>query len=149
MALTFPSVEWFQALTEIANEDDDLKKFGTLDATVAFKVGEQHYSVTFDVLDIRDARESDADEALDADFVIDLSPEKWQGMLDDIRANGRAGRDWTLNTLDIIDDEPIHKNLRQDGFAADKFHRYGRTLQRFIDNSTQLETKFAREAVTA
>lgn len=149
MALTFPSVEWFQALADIANEDEELKKFGTLDATIAFKVGEQHYSVTFDILEARDVRESSEEDAFDADFVIDLSPDKWQGMLDDIRTNGRAGRDWTLNTLDMIDDEPIHKNLRQDGFAADKFHRYGPTLQRFMDNSVQLETKFEFEAVTA
>jgi hypothetical protein len=149
MALTFPSVDWFQALADIANEDDDLKKFGTLDATVAFKVGEQHYSVTFDILEARDVHESNAEEALDADFVIELSPDNWQKMLDDIRTNGRAGRDWTLNTLDIIDAEPIHKNLRQDGFAADKFHRYGPTLQRFIDNSAQLETTFDLKAVTA
>ncbi len=148
MALTFPSVEWFQALADIANEDDGLKKFGTLDATVAFKVGEQRYSVTFDILDVGDVRESSAEEAVDVDFVIELSPDKWRQMLDDICTNGRAGRDWTLNTLDMIDDEPIHKNLRQDGFAADKFHRYGPTLQRFIDNSSQLETVFSGEGVT-
>jgi hypothetical protein len=149
MALTFPSVEWFQALADIANEDDDLKKFGTLDASVAFKVGEQHYSVTFDILQARDVHESNAEEAVDADFVIELSSDKWQQMIADIRAYGRAGRDWTLNTLDILDAEPIHKNLRQDGFAADKFHRYGPTLQRFIDNSSQLETVFLGEGVTA
>ncbi|MDP6580877.1 MAG: hypothetical protein QF681_09480 [Vicinamibacterales bacterium] len=148
MAHTFPSVEWFQALADIANGDDDLKKFGTLDATVVFKVAEQHYSVTFDILQARDVHESSADDALEADFVIELSPEKWQGMIDDIQTNGRAGRDWTLNTLDMIDDEPIHKNLGQDGFAADKFHRYGPTLQRFMDNSSQLETEFAGAAVT-
>ncbi|MEE8422674.1 MAG: hypothetical protein V3S31_07840 [Dehalococcoidia bacterium] len=147
MALTFPSVEWFQALADLANEDDDLKKFGTLDAAIVFKVGEQQYSVTFDILEARDVHESGADEALEADFVIELSPDKWHKMLDDIQTNGRAGRDWTLNTLDMIDDEPIHKNLGQDGFAADKFHRYGPTLQRFIDNSSQLETVFSGEAV--
>ena len=112
-------------------------------------VGEQHYSVTFDILDVGDVRESSAEEAVDADFVIELSPDKWRQMLDDICTNGRAGRDWTLNTLDMIDDEPIHKNLRQDGLAADKFHRYGPTLQRFIDNSCQLETVFSGEGVTA
>ena len=149
MAHDFPSVEWFEALAAIANDDAGLKKFGTLDATIAFKVGEHLYSVTFDVLQVRDVHEISDDEALDVDFVIKLTPEQWREMIEDIKTNGRAGRDWTLNTLEMIYDEPIHKNLRLDGFAADKFHRYGPTLQRFIDNSAQIDTAFTLEATTA
>jgi hypothetical protein len=142
MALSFPSVEWFEALAAIANEDAGFKKFGTLSASVAFKVGEQAYNVTFDVLNAGDIREVDDDAMRDADFIIELRPEQWRGMIEDIAANGAATRDWTLNTLDLIDDEPIHKNLVDDGFRADKFFRYNPSLQRFIDNAAQLDTEF-------
>ncbi len=142
MALTFPSVEWFQSLADITNQDDRFKRYGRLNAVVAFKAGDKAYNVTFDVLEVRDVREVTEDEMADSDFMIDLDLEQWRGMIDDIKANGLATRDWTLNTLDLVLDEPIHKNLREDGFAADKFFRYNPSLQRFMDNSAQLDTKF-------
>lgn len=149
MALTFPSVEWFQALADIANEDAGFKKFGRLNAIIAFKVGDRSYNVTFDVLEARDVRELSSDELRDSDFVIELTPEQWQGMIEDISANGTATRDWTLNTLDLVNDEPIHKNLAEDGYAADKFFRYNPSLQRFMDNAAQLDTEFNLELATA
>jgi hypothetical protein len=38
-------------------------------------------------------------------------------------------------------DEPIHANLADDGFAADKFFRYNPSLQRFFDNAAQIDTE--------
>ena len=142
MALPFPSVEWFEALAAIANEDQGFKKYGSLSATVAFKVGDKAYNVTFDVLNAGDVREVDDDAMRDADFIIELRPEQWRAMIEDIGANGAATRDWTLNTLDLIEDEPIHKNQVDDGFLADKFFRYNPSLQRFMDNAAQLDTEF-------
>lgn len=141
MAITFPSVKWFQALADIANEDERFKKYGRMNAVVAFKVGDNAYNVTFDVLTVTDVRELSEDELIHADFVIDLPPDRWQGMIEDIKANGVATKDWTLNTLDLVLDEPIHANLADDGFAADKFFRYNPSLQRFFDNSSQLDTE--------
>ncbi|MEE8422255.1 MAG: hypothetical protein V3S31_05710 [Dehalococcoidia bacterium] len=149
MALAFPSVEWFQALADLANEDERYRKYGRLNAIVAFKVGEQNYNVTFDVLEVRDVREISEDALRDADFVIELTPDRWQSMLEDISANGLATKDWTLNTLDLVLDEPIHTNLADDGFAADKFFRYNPSLQRFFDNAAQLDTEFKLETATA
>ncbi len=142
MATTFPSVEWFQELADITNGDDVFRKFGRLDAIIAFKIGDRAFNVTFDVLTARDIREVDEEQMRDSDFVIELSPDQWQGMLEDIKANGVATRDWTLNTLDLINDDPIHTNLEGDGYRADKFFRYNPSLQRFIENASQMETKF-------
>ncbi len=141
MAITFPSVEWFQALADIANEDERFKKYGRLNAVVGFKVGDNAYNVTFDVLTVTDVREMSEGELIHADFVIDIPTDRWQGMIEDIKANGVATRDWTLSTLDLVLDEPIHANLADDGFAADKFFRYNPSLQRFFDNSSQLDTE--------
>ncbi|HJM75484.1 MAG TPA: hypothetical protein QGI71_06450 [Dehalococcoidia bacterium] len=141
MAITFPSVEWFQALADMANEDEQFKKYGRMNADVGFKVGDKSYSVTFDVLTVTDVREIDEAELIHADFVIDIPADRWQGMLEDIKANGLATSEWTLNTLDLVLDEPIHANLADDGFAADKFFRYNPSLQRFFDNAAQLDTE--------
>jgi hypothetical protein len=147
--LTFPSAEWFQALSSIANEDEGFQKFGTLEAIVAFKVGERAFNVTFSVREAKDVREISLEEMRDADFVIDLTPAQWQAMIEDIKANGQAGRDHTLNSLDLDGDDPIHYNVSEDGYRADKFFRYNPSLQRFMDNASQLDTVFDLAPSTA
>ncbi|MSP23512.1 MAG: hypothetical protein EXR66_11075 [Dehalococcoidia bacterium] len=140
--LAFPSVEWFQALADITKEDPTYKKFGRLNAVIVFKCGDKHISTNFDVLNIHEIREVDENHRRDADFVIDMEPDVWRGMLDDINQHGHASLDWTLNTLDLRFDEPIHRNELQDGFKADMFFRYNPSLQVFFDNASKLTTKF-------
>jgi hypothetical protein len=147
--VAFPSVEWFQRLAAIANDDPGFQKFGTLEAVVAFRCGGSLFSVTFDVRDVRAARAISEDEAREADFVIDLPPAAWRAMIEDIRANGRASGAQTLNSLDLLGDEPVHVNLADDGYRADKFFRYNPSLQRFIDNASTFETEFALDAAPA
>jgi hypothetical protein len=81
-----------------------------------------------------------------ADFVIEMAPEIWRGMLEDIKKHGHATQEWTLNTLDLRFDDPIHKNLLDDGFKADMFFRYNPSLQRFFDLSSTMDFGFARVA---
>ncbi|MBM3139118.1 MAG: hypothetical protein FJZ92_02600 [Chloroflexi bacterium] len=145
----FPSVEWFTALAEITKQDDRYRRFGRLNALVVFKVGRKMIEANFDVLDIHDIREISENAMRDADFVVEMTPDQWQQMLADIKKNGHATQEWTLNTLDLRFDEPIHRNLLDDGFKADMFFRYNPSLQRFFDNSSQLEFSFDRAAVAA
>lgn len=147
--LTFPSVEWFSALADVTKEDPNYRKFGRLNAVVAFKCGETNIEVTFDVLNIRNVREITDDQLRDVDFVVEMPPEIWVEMLKSIEENGKAGLEWTLNTLDLRFDEPIHKNLLGDGYRADLFFMYNPSLQVFIDNTSKLETKFAPALASA
>lgn len=137
--LTFPSVEWLQALADLANEDEDFRKIGRLDAVVGLRIGEAGYRLTFEVLTCGDVREATEAELREADFVIEMPPERWREMIDDIRANGRATGDHTLNSLDLVMEEPIHRNEQGDGYRADKFFRYNPSLQRFFDNVSRLD----------
>ena len=139
----FPSTEWFEALAAIAKNDEHYRKFGRLNAVVAFKVGDTIISANFDVLNIHEIHEISENQMRDTDFVIEMEPDEWRGMIEDIKANGHASLDWTLNTLDLKGDEPIHKNLMEDGFKADMFFRYNPSLQVFFDDSAQLDTEFA------
>ncbi|MEX2373897.1 MAG: hypothetical protein WD800_08870 [Dehalococcoidia bacterium] len=147
--LTFPSVEWYQALADITKDDAAYKKFGRLNAAVAFKCGDSIISVNFDVLNIHEIKEIDENSMRDADFVVEMEPSVWREMLVDIKASGHASLDHTLNTLDLKFDEPIHRNELQDGFKADMFFRYNPSLQRFFDNSSQLSTTFAAALANA
>jgi len=147
--LTFPSVEWYQALADITKQDPGYKKFGRLNAAIAFKCGESIISVNFDVLNIHQIQEIDENEMRDVDFVIEMEPAQWRAMLDDIKANGKASLDHTLNTLDLKFDEPIHRSELGDGFRADMFFRYNPSLQQFFDNSSQLSTTYAKAVASA
>lgn len=147
--LTFPSVEFFQQLADLAKNDEGYRKFGRLNAVVAFKVGPRQYQANFDVLDIHDIKEIEEDDLRDVDFVVEMEPDTWRQMLEDIKKNGHATQDWTLNTLDLRFDDPIHKNLMEDGFKADMFFRYNPSLQRYFDNSAQLDYEFDMATATA
>ncbi|MEX2031988.1 MAG: hypothetical protein WEA81_03885 [Dehalococcoidia bacterium] len=147
--LTFPSVEWFQALADITKNDTAYRKFGRLNALVAFKCGDRIIQANFDVLNIHDIEEIDENRMRDADFVIEMEPAVWKDMLDDIKQHGHATLDHTLNTLDLKFDNPIHRNELQDGFKADMFFRYNPSLQVFFDNAARLETKYDMALVGA
>jgi hypothetical protein len=147
--LNFPSVEWFQALADLAKEDERYRKYGRLNAVVVFKVGSKMIEVTYDVLDVHSIHEVNENALRDADFVVELSPEHWEQMLANIKEHGHATQDWTLNTLDLRFEDPIHKNLLDDGFKADMFFRYNPSLQRFFDNVSELEYSFDKAAVSA
>jgi hypothetical protein len=140
----FPSTEWFTAVAQLAMQDDVYRKFGRVDATVGLKVGERVFRMTLDVFDITDIREIAADDLRDLDFYLDMEPERWEAMLRSIRDNGRAERDFTLNSLDLMLPDGLHQNAIGDGYRADKFFRFNENLQRFFDLAAQVETTFER-----
>jgi hypothetical protein len=138
----FPSIEWLSAVAELAMGDDVYRHFGRVDATVGLKVGERVFRLTFDVFDARDIREINDDELRDVDFYLDMEPERWQSMLRSIHEQGKAEREFTLNSLDLTLPDGLHQNAIDDGYRADKFFRFNESLQRFFDLSAQVETTF-------
>ena len=134
----FPSVEWFQKLAAITVEDENYRRYGRLNALIAFKYGEINISCNIDVLDINDIHQINNDELRDVDVVVEMPTNIWDEMLKNISENGHATGEWTLNTLDLRLEEEIHKNLMEDGFKADLFFRYNPSLQVFIDNASKL-----------
>jgi hypothetical protein len=137
---TFPSVEWLTDVAELAMHDDRYRRFGRVDAAVGLKVGERVFRLTFDVFDIGDIREVGEAELRDVDFYLDMEPERWQAMLRSIQEQGKAEREYTLNSLDLTLPDGLHQNAVDDGYRADKFFRFNESLQRFFDLSAQVET---------
>ncbi len=140
---TFPSLEWFQALRDIINEDDAYRRIGTCDAVVGVKVpGQQKYFLlpfeAFELLEVKEVSESEAE---DSDFWLEMPYERWQEMIKNISDNSKADLHHTLNTIDLEDPEGFARS--HDGYRRDTFYRFNQSFQHFFDSSAKIDTKFA------
>jgi hypothetical protein len=136
----FPSVEWFQEAAKLLNESDSFKRLGTCDAEVGIQVGDKYYELDFEAFEVKNVAEIDAKRAEELDFVLVQSPEAWREMLEDIKANGRATHDYTLNSLDLRSAEEFAKG--KDYHRRDLFYRFNQTFQDYFDLSAKMETTF-------
>ncbi len=137
----FPSVEWFQAVREVATNDDRLRKLGTCDAVMGIQVVDEAFELTFEAFDLVNVRGIPASELVNADFYLGASFETWREMLDNIKEHGKADLQHTLNTIDYLEPGGFAKS--EDQSRKDLFYRYLRTFQQFFDASAEVETEFA------
>jgi len=140
---TFPSVEWFNAVREIVNEDDAYKRHGTCDASVGIKVPDiqKYFLLTFEAFEVEDVKEVSEADAENTDFWIEQTYDKWKEMIQNIRDNGKADLHHTLNTLDVEDPDGLARS--NDGYRRDLFYRFNQSFQHFFDDSAQVDTTFA------
>ena len=141
-ALTFPSVQWFQALQELVNNDEEFRRLGNIDAVMGVKVGAQVYVITFEAFDCTEVKEGTEYDLIDADFFLEMTVEQWQELVTNTRENGGADLSHTLNTLDLMIEGGISDNATGDQLRADIFFRVNQSLQHFFDSSAKLETVF-------
>jgi hypothetical protein len=139
---SFPSVEWFNAVREIVNNDPETKHIGTCDATVGIKIPdlEKNYVLTWEAFEVSEAREVPATEAENTDFWLEMPYIKWKEMIENIKTNGKADLHHTLNTLDIEDPDGLARS--HDGYRRDAFYRFNQTFQYFFDVSMRIDTTF-------
>ena len=139
---TFPSVEWFNALRQIVNEDDGYKRIGTCDTVIGVKIPDlqKSFLLTFEAFEVTDVREVSETEAEETDFWLEMPYAKWKEMLQNIKENGKADLHHTLNTIDLEDPEGLARS--NDGYRRDAFYRFNQTFQYFFDSSAKLDTAF-------
>ena len=137
----FPSVEWFEEVRKLVNADDAYRRLGTVDTKVGIKSGDTLLEVTFEAFECTGVREIEESDLLDVDFWLEQSPEAWQEMIEDIKANGGAGLGQTLNTIDLNITEGFARS--HDGYRRDAFYRFNQSLQHFFDTSAKIDTEFA------
>jgi hypothetical protein len=145
----FPSVEWFERLAELMRTDRPrFEALGTTDCAMLAKVDRSEgrselYEVVFEGFGVKSVRRLEQlEKAVSSHFVIEGELGVWREMIENIRANGRADRAHTLNTLTLPDD-PMRVH-GPDQLEVDAFYRYNETLQRFFDGAARLPTAFAR-----
>ena len=141
-ALKFPSVEWFQALQELVNNDEEFRRLGSIDAVMGVKVGERVFVITFEAFGCTGVKEGTDYDLIDADFFLKMTLEQWQDLVTNTRENNGADLSHTLNTLDLMIDGGISDNATGDQLRADVFFRVNQSLQHFFDSSAKLQTVF-------
>jgi hypothetical protein len=143
MPTKFPSLEWFQQVQKLVNEDPNFKKLGTADATVGIKISdrEEKYVLTFEAFEVVDVKEAKQADLEAADFYLELPYASWKEMLQNIKANGHADLHHTLNTIDLELPEGFARS--KDEYRRDLFYRFNQTFQDFFNKSAELDTQFA------
>ena len=136
----FPSLEWFEAVRGLVNQDEAFRRLGTVDARVGVKVGDKTYELTFEAFECAGVRTISQDDLVDCDFWLEQEPEAWKDMVSNIQQNGRADLSHTLNTIDLTRPDGFARSF--DGYRRDAFYRFNQSLQHFFDSSARLETTF-------
>lgn len=146
--LTFPSLEWVEALREIMNADEArFKKLGGSDFTFGIRVDDEDDEITSRVFKIvfedwicTSVTEDDPD-TIDVHFVMEADFATWQEMIENIEEHMYADLNHTLNRL-ALPGTPIYINGR-DAIGFDCFARYNATLQEFINSAGCFHTDFS------
>ena len=136
----FPSVEWFKQAADLLNKSDSFKRLGTCDTQMGIQVGDRYFELDFEAFELAHVKEVDAARMDELDFYLVQSPDAWRAMLDDIRANGLATHEYTLNSLDLRSDTEFA--LGKDYNRRDAFYRFNQTFQEYFDLAAALETTF-------
>ncbi len=143
-ALRFPSVEWLNAVREVFNTTDSYRGAGggQCDCTVGLKVDDEVFIVEFEGFGCSSVQSGTESELGDVDFYIQMPKYQWQDMLENISSNEHAIGEYTLNTIDLDNEEGIAHSKHEDQYRQDLFVRYNQTLQFFFDASHRVETTF-------
>ncbi len=138
MAVPFPSLPFFQALQQRTKDDRArFEKLGWCDTTFGVRVGDELYSVAFEIYECTDVREGGDPRRLD--FVLAAPREVWTEMIGSIRANGAADGTHTLNTLSHVGD--VMKVEYADAEGHDRFYRFMASLQEFFDQARHVDVR--------
>ena len=139
--IAFPSLAWFEELRRLVNDDPSYRQYGTVDAAMGVKVGEEVFVVVFEAFECTSVRSGNEYDLINVDFFIEMEPGAWRAMLENIKANGGAEAGQTLVSLDMLNE--ISNNATGDQLRADMFFRYNQSLQHFFDLSANLNTVFS------
>ena len=140
--LVFPSIQWFQALQHLVNEDPEFRRLGTVDAGMGVKVGPRVFVILFEAFECVDVKEGIEGDLKDLDFYLELSEADWRELVENTKANGGADRRHTLNTLDLTKEDGLSQNATGDQLRGDVFFRVNESIQYFFDLSARLDTVF-------
>ena len=146
---SFPSTQWFELLAAQMNEQRaKYQNFGFVTARAVFRIagtpaGDRNFGLVFDGFECIEIRDLAAPElaAFDPDWTLDGDYAAWKEMVQNIRANGEADPDHTLNRLSLL--RHPFKVHGEDQTRVDVFYRQLFSFQAFINESAAIETNFA------
>jgi len=119
------SLEWLQRARDAVNADPGFRKRGSIDTTMAVRVEEATFLITFAGFTCHDVRAIGGHELRDADFVVEMSNDQWNRYL----AGRRGGKGRSLVEIDTTDGVIKAQTPRK---QLD-FLRYHTSIQAFFD----------------
>lgn len=137
----FPSVAWFDEAGKLLNDSDSFQRLGTCDTEMGVKFADQYYQLTFEAFEFTGSKEISEAVADELDFTLVQNPDDWQAMIKNIKDNGLAAQDYTLNSLDLRSEAEFA--IGKDYHRRDLFYRFNQTFQEYFDQSCHMETTFA------
>ena len=144
MSLAFPSTEFFAALQEKMREQGDrFRQLGYFDTKFGVRVtGEpaRAFVLEFDVFECVGIREVAEIDPGAVDFVLEGSLEAWREMLENIRANGKADGDHSINTLTHFGEKI--RVVYDDPDGHDKLYRFDESIQQYFDLAASLDVSY-------
>ena len=138
MPIPFPSLEFFKALQQRTKDEvAAFEKLGYCDTTFGIRIGDQLFSIVFEIYECIDVAEGG--DAKDLDFVLSAPLELWREMLESIKANGEADAAHTINTMTHLGD--VMKVEYEDPEGHDRLYRFMATIQKFLDEANNLDVE--------
>ena len=119
------SLKWLEDAQARVNADRGFRKRGSIDAQIGVACGQDAFLVSFDAFACQNVRAIDKAELRDADFVLEMSADRWERFL----AERRAGDGRTLLELDVTDGVVHAANPRK----RLEFLRVHTSVQAFFD----------------
>lgn len=127
------------------NADDAFRGAGggRCDCLAGFQIGDDFYLAEFEGFEVSSVTLGSEIEKAKADFFLEMSVEQWCEMVKNIKQNGHAILEYTLNTIDLNMLDGLSKSTHGDQYREDLFFRYNQTIQFFFDASSRIETQYA------
>ncbi len=139
MALSFPSLEFFQALQQRTKEETvAFEKLGVCDTTFGVRVGDELFRVAFEIYECTEV--DTCKDPASLDFVLSSPAALWKEMFESVIANGGADAAHTINSLTHVGD--VMKIEYEDPEGHDRFYRFMATIQAFLDEAQHLDVDF-------
>jgi len=140
-SVTVDRVAFFTALAaEMNGHPERYEPLGDVDVEIALVIREGgdalRVRLLFQGIRCEHAAEIGDGDEFTADCFLDGDVGAWQAMVDNIRANGRAEGEYTLNSLTLVGDRIAIKG--EDPLGVDRFFRFNQTLQTFFDGAALL-----------
>jgi hypothetical protein len=141
----FPSLDWFNQVRQVYNTDSTTHRGGggACHTTAGLKIDDQSYLIVFEGLKCGAVRLATDAELHETDFIIEMPFDLWKAMVASVQTHGKADLDYTLNSLDLQQEEGIARSPVDDQYKQDLFYRYNQNFQDFFDASARIKTTFA------
>ncbi len=147
MSVSFPSLAYFAEPKRLMEEERGrFSRLGFTDVTFAVRVTgggrlqeAKAYKLTFQTFTCSEVKELTNGEVVD--FTLEAPYSTWKEMLQNIKEEGRADRNHTINTLTHLG-SPV-KVLYDDPEVHDRLFRYNESIQEFFNLSARLDIDFS------